>query len=70
MLGDAKQGYRLEPGSSSIEAFIGTTTNTWIGTPHFYLSGDTIATYVSNNVDVIQSLESAFGPQFEGGSVG
>lgn len=70
MLGDARQGCRLESGSSSIEALIGTTTNTWIGTPHFYLSGDIIAIYAGNDVDVIQLLESAFGLQFEGGSVG
>ena len=49
---------------------IGTTMITWMGTPHFYLSGDTIVTYAGDDADVLQLLESALGPQFAGGSVG
>lgn len=56
----------ISPEGSSI----GTTMITWIGTPHFYLSGDTIVTYAGDDVDVIQLLETAFGPQFAGGSIG
>ncbi len=38
----------------------------WVGTPHFYRSDRLIILYVGDHVDIIDTLEDLFGPQFAG----
>ncbi len=38
----------------------------WAGTPHFYRSDRLIILYVGYHVDIIDTLEDLFGPQFAG----
>lgn len=41
----------------------------WPATPHFYLSGQVIALYLGDSIDVILAIEQIMGPQFAGGEL-
>lgn len=46
---------------------IGMSKPSWMGPPHFYLSGKLIVLYVGDDAQVKSLLESVLGPQFAGG---
>ncbi len=54
---------QVAPGGSSV----GTTMLSWMATPHFYRSQNTIALYVGDDEATLAALEAVFGPQFAGG---
>jgi hypothetical protein len=46
---------------------IGTTTLSWLATPHFFKSGNIIVLYVGDVNTVVMSLEAVLGSQIAGG---
>ena len=46
---------------------IGTSSVTWVATPHFYKAGRLIVLYVGDDDAVVTVLEEVLGPQFAGG---
>jgi hypothetical protein len=47
---------------------VGTSSMSWMATPHFYQAGKLLVLYVGDNAVVADMLESALGSQFAGGS--
>jgi hypothetical protein len=44
----------------------GTSTITWVATPHFYKAGRILVLYVGDDQAILELLEGALGPQFAG----
>jgi hypothetical protein len=46
---------------------IGTTSVSWVSTPHFYKRSSTVAPYVGQSSEITRAFTNVLGPQFAGG---
>lgn len=65
--GDANASREAAESVSSSGTMVGTTSVSWLATPHFYKTDNVIAIYVGEDPAVMKLLEGVLGPQFAGG---
>jgi len=58
-----REAGRVSPDGSSV----GTSTMSWMSTPHFFRKDNLIVIYVGDNAAVLRALAAVLGAQFAGG---